>query len=144
MENYKYTCEYCSKEYIPRRRKVQRFCCDSCRVKAHFQKNKQIKFKKEKGLSIPVDQKNHNKEKINFAGIGNAAIANVATEALKGLFTHEDNKPLTKGDFRKLIAQFKTRYELINNLPTKPDGRKAYFDNQTKSIIYLKMNTSWT
>lgn len=144
MENYTYTCAYCSKEYIPRRRKIQKYCSNTCRVKAHFQRNKQIEVKKGNGLSNPAVTKNENKEKINMVGIGNAAIANLATDTLKSLFTHEDNKPLTKGDFKKLMAQFKNRYELINNVPMRADGTQAYFDNEKKEIIYLKTRTPWS
>lgn len=143
MENYTYTCAYCSKEYVPRRRKIQKYCSNTCRVKAHFQRNKQIEVKKGNGLSNPSATKNQNKEKINMAGIGNAAIANIATDTLKSLFTHEDNKPLTKGDFKKLMAQFKNRYELINNAPMRADGAQAYFDNENKEIVYLKTRTTW-
>lgn len=141
MENYTYTCAYCSKEYIPRRRKIQKYCSNTCRVKAHFQRNKQLGVKKENGLSSPIDIKNQNKENINVAGIGNAAIANIATDALKSLFTHEDNKPLTKGDFKKIMAQFKNRYELVKNAPFRADGTQAYFDTEKKEIVYLKTQT---
>jgi hypothetical protein len=46
--------------------------------------------KEENNLPAKVSSNKTEKEKINLAGIGNAAIANVATEALKKLFTHED------------------------------------------------------
>lgn len=141
MENYTYICAYCSKEYVPRRRKVQKYCSDTCRVKAHFQKNKLTKT--ETVLSKPESSEKLTKDTINIAGIGNAAIANVATETLKSLFTSEDNKPLTKGDFKQLMTQFKKRYEKIDNIPRRADGTQAYFDNETRKVIYLKTPSPW-
>lgn len=143
METYTYTCDYCSKEYVPRRRKVQKYCSSTCRVKAHFQKNKKLKLKTETGLSKPESSEKHTNDTINLAGIGNAAIANVATETLKSLFTSEDNKPLTKGDFKKLMTQFRNRYEKINNMPGRADGTQAYFDRKEKKIVYLKNISPW-
>jgi hypothetical protein len=138
MEKYKYTCNYCSKQYVPKRRKIQKYCSNTCRSKAHFQKNKLSEHIKNK--SQLVNQENQPKEKINLVGIGNAAIANVATDALTRLLTHEDNKPATKGDLKKLITQFKNRYEKINNLPMRIDQTTAYFDNEKKEVVYFKMN----
>jgi hypothetical protein len=143
MEKYNYICEYCSIEYIPRRRKIQKYCSSTCRVKAHFQKNKAVECKQETGLSTTVNRDSKHKEKINMAGIGNAAIANVATDALKKLFTHEDNKPATKGDLKKMIAQFKNRFEKIQNMPKQLDQTEAYFDHETKEVVYMKVTQSW-
>lgn len=143
MEKHNYKCEYCSIEYVPRRRKVQKYCSNTCRVKAHFQKNKRVEGNKETSLPNKVNQDNKHKEKINIAGIGNAAIANVATDVLKNIFTHEDNKPATKGDLKKIIAQFKNRYEKIENMPKRLDQAEAYFDNETKEVIYLNTNHPW-
>ena len=148
MENYTYSCAYCGKEYVPRRRKIQKYCSNTCRVKAHFQRNKGNKLNTENGLSNPskekeVTQNSELKGTINLAGIGNAAIANIATDGLKKLFTQEVNKPATKGDIKKLIAEFKNRYDLIKNIPVRGDGSRAYFDNETKQIVYLKAKESW-
>jgi superoxide dismutase len=143
MEKYNYICNYCSKEYLPRRRKVQKYCSNTCRVKAHFQKHKRAVVKEENNLPSKVSSSKNEKEKINLAGIGNAAIANVATEALKKLFTHEDQKPATKGDLKNLIAQSKTRYEKIENIPRRPDQTEAYFDNVNKELVYLRVTQQW-
>lgn len=146
MEKYTYSCEYCGKEYVPRRRIIQKYCSNTCRVKSHFQRNKGNTQITENGLSIPSNekaQKTEFKEKINLAGIGNAAIANLTTDAMKYFLIPEDNKPATKGDLKKLLSQFKERYEPIKNMPLKPDGTRAYFDNQTKQIVYLKTMKSW-
>ena len=143
MEKYKYICEYCSKEYIPRRRKIQKYCSNTCRVKAHFQKNKVNVIKTENSSCKESKPDGVHREKINLAGIGNAAIANVATDALKRILTHADNKPATKGDIKNLIAQFKNRYEKVENIPKRPDQTEAYFDNETKEIVYLKVTQPW-
>ncbi len=148
METYTYICAYCSKEYTPRRRRVQKYCSSTCRVKAHFYRNKpSLLNTKKDALTVKNEGQNNSesqtKQNINMAGIGNAAIANIATDTLKSLFTHEDNKPLTKGDFKKLMAQFKNRYELVKNAPMRADGTQAYFDTEKKEIVYLKTNKSW-
>ncbi|MBZ9786439.1 hypothetical protein LB456_03125 [Psychroflexus sp. CAK57W] len=143
METYIYKCGYCSKEYVPRRRKVQKYCSNTCRVKAHFQKNKKLELKTKTGLSKPESSDKKTKDTINLAGIGNAAIANVATDTLKNLFTNEDKKPLTKGDFKQLMTQFKNRYEKIDNMPRRADGTQAYFDSKEKKIVYLKNISPW-
>jgi hypothetical protein len=143
METYTYICGYCSKEYVPRRRKVQKYCSDTCRVKAHFQKNKKLELKTDTGLSKPEPSEMKTKDTINLAGIGNAAIANVATETIKNIFTSEDNKPLTKGDYKKMRYQSKNRYEKVDNIPIRADGSQAYFDNETRKIIYLKTSLPW-
>ena len=143
MEKYNYICEYCSIDYIPRRRKIQKYCTSTCRVKAFFQRKKQLMNTQETGLSKVDNSNNKNKEKINLAGIGNAAIANVATETIKNWLTPEDNKPATKGDLKKMIAQFKNRYEKIENMPKRLDQTEAYFDHQKKEVVYLKMSLPW-
>jgi hypothetical protein len=143
METYTYLCTYCSKEYVPRRRKVQKYCSDTCRSKDYFQKNKKVKLKAETGLSNPESSEKPKSDTVSLAGIGNAAIANVATETLKSIFTSDDNKPLTKGDFKKLMTQFKNRYEKIGNMPKRADGTQAYFDNEARKVIYLKTPSPW-
>ena len=143
METYHYICEYCSKEYVPRRRKIQKYCSDTCRVKAHYHKNKPALPKQEKGLSQVNKTEKKTKEKINIAGIGNAAIANLGTDILKNIFTNEDNKPATKGDLKNLVTQFKERYTKVTNLTPRPDGSQAYYDNVEKKIVYFKMKPLW-
>jgi hypothetical protein len=143
MEKYNYICEYCSKEYMPRRRRIQKYCSNTCRVKAHFQKKARVESKPEIGLSTHVTTDKEQKQKINLAGIGNAAIANIATDALKRMFTHDDYKPATKGDLKKLLAQFRNRYEKIENIPRRSDETEAYFDTETKEVVYLEVTQPW-
>jgi hypothetical protein len=112
-------------------------------LKAHFQRNKQLVSTKETGISKEGNSDNKKKETINLAGIGNAAIANVTTDVLKSFFTSEDNKPATKGDLNRLLVQFKSRYDKIENMPKKLDQTEAYFDNEKKVVVYLKVSPTW-
>lgn len=81
--------------------------------------------------------------KMSLHGVGNAAIANVATDVLKSLLTKEDNKPATKGDLKALIAKLKERYTKINNIPRRQDGTEAFFDNVEQKVVYFKMKPLW-
>lgn len=138
MEKFEYNCHYCGKSYVPRRRYVQRYCSTSCRVNAHKRRTKPSNTKSEKGLSLPQD-KAENKEKINMAGIGNAAIANIATDLAKNIFTREENKPATKGDIQALMNyQSKERYLPVHNAANRNDGTTAYYDTISKQVVYLK------
>lgn len=51
MESHHYTCHYCQKEFVPKRRKVQKFCSTSCRVR-HHQTSKGLKANQ--SLAQPV------------------------------------------------------------------------------------------
>ena len=70
MESYLYTCKYCGKQYKPNRRKKQKYCTNSCRVRAFVLKN-------EKRLNLPTKEFQEPKpiqvEKMSIAGVGNAA-----------------------------------------------------------------------
>lgn len=100
MEKHLYICEYCSKQYLPRRRHKQRFCSNSCRVNSH-QRNKNRRPLEDNSPSITAN--NSNKNKISLAGVGNATIANVVTDLGKAIFIKEENKPSTKGDIKKVL-----------------------------------------
>lgn len=148
METYTYICAYCSKEYTPRRRRVQKYCSNTCRVKAHFYRTKQSSLNTNKEALIVKNSnksvsESQNKQKINLAGIGNAAIANFATDTLKDWFTSEDQKPATKADLKNMLNEFRKRYQEISNIPIRPDGSKAFYDNQTKKVVYLKPKSPW-
>lgn len=74
METHYYTCVYCKKQYVPTRSKVQKFCRTSCKVR-HYQVSKGLKASQPRTLANPTqDLKKLEVEKINAAGIGNAAI----------------------------------------------------------------------
>lgn len=75
MENYLYTCQYCSKSYKPKRRKKQKYCSNSCRTRA-------FAIRKNAGLNLPsIERKKTEKiriEKMSMAGVGNAAVGTLA------------------------------------------------------------------
>ncbi len=135
MEKYQYICHYCGKEYVPRRRNVQRFCSTSCRVNAFNQRTKTSAPPSDKGLSKP-QKEDKDEQGISLAGIGNAAIANVATHFAKHIFTKEDNKPATKGDLKALLTQNQERYLPVTNAPQKNDGTKAFYDRVSRVVVY--------
>lgn len=138
MEKYQYICHYCGKEYVPSRRRVQKYCRTSCRVNAFNQRTKKTAPPSEKGLSVSQN-KDQDQPKINLAGIGNAAIANVATDFAKHIFIKEDNKPATKGDLKALLTKNQERYFPVVNAPQKSDGTKAFYDSVSKIIVYRRV-----
>ncbi len=142
MENYLYICHYCGVKYKPNRRNKQLFCSNSCRVNSfNIKKNKNIQNNK-KGLAIP-EQKKESDQKINLAGIGNAAIANIATDLAKTIFTRDENKPATKGDIQSLLAKTKGRFFRVANIPVRNDGAFAYYDMELKTVVYLNNLPKW-
>lgn len=137
MEKKYYSCQYCKKDFIPKRRKVQKFCSASCRVSFHRFKNVDASIKTTK-----VKLKDNNQEsgktkieQISFPGVVNATIGSGLAEIAKNILTSEQNKPATKGDITKIIANLK-RYHRINNLPVNHLGQFPYFDLYTNEVIY--------
>ncbi len=139
MENYLYRCQYCGKDYKPNRRKKQKYCSNSCRTRAFVTKNSTglsiVKKSTEKKEPVKV-------EKMSIAGVGNAAVGTLAVNALTSLFTSEENKPATKKDLQNLIGSLKQRYYPVLNIPSMQNGSKAYYDMETKNIVYLKSKWS--
>lgn len=139
MENYLYRCQYCGKDYKPNRRKKQKYCSNSCRTRAFVTKNST-------GLSIvkkDTEKKEPLKvEKMSIAGVGNAAVGALAVNALTSLFTSEENKPATKKDLQNLIGSLKQRYYPVLNIPSTQNGSKAYYDMETKNVVYLQSKWS--
>ncbi len=136
METRMYICHYCKKEYIPKRRKVQKFCSDSCRVSSHQLKkksNEELITKTTKSISHLEKQKI---KKMSLAGVGNSVAGTIAVEGLKALFTKEENKPATKLDILKLEQRFK-RYQEINNLPRNINNQKPFYDSLLKGVVYF-------
>ncbi|MCL9804599.1 hypothetical protein NAT51_03640 [Flavobacterium amniphilum] len=135
MESYLYTCQYCSKEYKPNRRKKQKYCSNSCRVRSFKIRNTQTK-----NLPVKVSQDSEKLkiEKMSFAGIGNAALGTLAVNLATNLLSNDENKPATKKDLKNLITSLKQRYYPILNIPVRRDGAKAYFDMESKSLVYFK------
>lgn len=135
MEKYLYTCQYCGKDYKPNRRKVQKYCSNSCRTTAFILKKKNNSIQKTDNKGI--DNKPQKVEKMSLAGVGNAAAGTFAVNFITGLLTSDENKPATKKDLNQLMAFIKQRYLPVTNLPLRYDGAKPNFDMQTNSIIYL-------
>lgn len=136
-DNRFYTCAYCFKEFEPKRRRIQKFCSNTCRSKA-FHARKQKNNSQDKLFEIPSGiQPTTNNDKITLAGIGNATAGTLLAEGLKNILTKEDNKPATKGDFKKLIEIMRYRYLPIKNLPQNRIGQKPYYDVLENNVIYL-------
>jgi hypothetical protein len=132
MDRYTYNCNYCGVEYTPRRRFKQKYCCNSCRVNAFTQRNKV----KNNLPEIKKDEKTAIKDKMSWAGVGNAAAGTLATNLATSLFTREENKPATKGDIQRLINGGINKTILIKNIPPRMDGARAYFDTTQQILIY--------
>ena len=144
MEKKLYTCQFCKKEFEPARRKIQKFCSNSCRSKNHHHKNKTgNKTSIEKLAEAFEVQKNKKTkiEKISFAGVGNAALGSIAADTTVGLakkiFVPENNKPATKGDIQELKDLINTRFFEVHNISPDPYGKIAYFDMSINKIVYF-------
>lgn len=135
MENYLYTCAYCAKQYKPRRRRKQKYCSNSCRTNA-------FNAKKKSSLAKPENNKPENQlqkiDKMSWAGVGNAAAGTLAVNALSSLLTREENKPVTKKDFKEIKELLIKRYHPISNMRPDAYGNQPYFDLETKSVVYFK------
>jgi hypothetical protein len=73
---------------------------------------------------------------MSFAGVGNSVAGTLAVEALKSLFTSEENKPATKSDIKNLERRF-NRYQQIKNIPKNIKNQKPYYDSVQKIVVYL-------
>ncbi|RAK19595.1 hypothetical protein B0I03_11022 [Flavobacterium aquaticum] len=135
MENYLYTCAYCGKQYKPRRRRKQKYCSNSCRTNA-------FNAKKKNSLVKPETNKPENQlqkiDKMSWAGVGNAAAGTLAVNALSSLLTREENKPVTKKDFKEIKELLIKRFHPISNMRPDAYGNQPYYDLETKSVVYLK------
>lgn len=135
MDKYLYTCQYCGKDYKPKRRKTQKYCSNSCRTRA-------FNSKKEFGLAKPeIELKKSDPTKIDkmsLAGIGNAAAGTLAVNALSSLLTKEENKPLTKKDLKELKDLMLQRYHEVLNMEVDHFGQIPFYDMETQTVIYLK------
>lgn len=142
MENFLYTCQYCSKQYEPRRRGVQKYCSNSCRNKAYFKRNAQQSNSKTKAdSSVAVDDNTPLKvEKMSLSGVGNAAAGAALNDALRSVFTSDENKPATKADIHKILDKIQLdRYQPINNLPLNEFGQSPFYDLETKTVVYISL-----
>ena len=138
-ESKYYICDYCFDEFVPKRRRVQRYCSNSCRSKAYHARKSMISVTESTlPLKHSVDTVSKSSENMSLAGVGNAAagtfIANTVINALKG----EDKKAATKGDIKILAEQLMGRYHKVNNLPLNTFGHYPYYDIVNGEIVYLQ------
>jgi hypothetical protein len=143
MEETKYyKCNYCFNEYTPNRRRVQIYCSNTCRSKAHHAKKNNTTTLAIKELpQVPIPSTKTKVESMSMAGVGNAAIGSLAADALNKILTKEENKPLTKGDLNKLLEVLNQRYHLVKNIPPRIDGAQPYFDLTTNNIVFFKSDS---
>jgi len=140
-----YTCEYCYKEFTPKRRRVQKYCSNTCRSKAHHaRKNSENKLPiiseaepKTNAPTLPTAPVENKVDSMSLAGTGNAMAGALAADGIKALFTPISSKPATKGDLEKLKNQIVNRYHKITNLQQRNDGALPYFDMDTGEVVYL-------
>jgi hypothetical protein len=123
METRNYQCYYCKKEYLPKRRGVQKFCSNSCRVRSHQLKNKPTgKATKSTTLSMVANNNTPEFQKtkidqISLSGVGNAAIGSGVIELTKAIFTSKEDQPATRKDIERI--------EVILNQLIKNDEKKC-------------------
>lgn len=137
MDNFNYNCGYCGKNYVPKRRKVQKYCSASCRTRA-------CNIRKSVSLNKPIENSNSNKpsnlnkiEQMSFAGIGNAAVGTLAINTLTNIFTKIENKPATKKDIEDLKKHLTKRYFKVRNMDFNEYGQVPFFDIEKEIIVYL-------
>lgn len=136
MDKYLYKCQYCGIEYKPNRRRVQKYCCTSCKNNSYnLNKKNNLIVKSEKEIEL---KKSLQIEKMSWAGFGNAAAGTIAVNLATNIFTKEENKPATKKDLMILENKLKQRYFIVKNLAPKADGSIPYFDIQTNTIVSFK------
>ncbi|AXO79669.1 hypothetical protein DZC78_04470 [Olleya aquimaris] len=134
MDRYTYNCNYCGVEYTPRRRRIQKYCSNSCRVNAFKQRQVQ-------NQNLPTVKKTASvvtQDKMSWSGVGNAAAGSLAVNLVSSLLTKEENKPATKGDIKNLLYGSSSKDILIKNVPPRVDGSRAYFNTIQQILIYKK------
>ena len=131
-----YTCKYCFNDFEPKRRRVQKYCSNTCRSKAHHAKKSTKVTDTNKVASIKNSPTLH-KEKMSIAGVGNATAGALVADGIKAIFTSEDNKNVTKGDFDMLIEKLNIRYHQIKNMKPNHLGQLPHFDFVDGVLVYF-------
>ena len=134
LEPKHYTCNYCQQDFIPKRRRVQKYCSNSCRSSAYQLRKGNKNNLPSTNNTKHVAEKN---DKMTLAGVGNAAVGSMVAGGLVKLFTSEKNKPATKGDIDLLIQKLEGRYHLVKNLQPNAQGALPYYDLMEGKIVYL-------
>ncbi|MBW2936794.1 hypothetical protein KXJ69_01670 [Aureisphaera sp. CAU 1614] len=139
-DNYTYECEYCHREYVPKRRFAQKYCSNSCRSKAYYirnrysepskkiQSNKKVKSKKKEKTQI---------DKMSLAGVGNAAMGNLAVNLLSKALTPEHNRPATKEDIIELKSLIKGSLLPIKNIGRDEFGKNPFYDVANQMVVFI-------
>ena len=130
-ENHTYTCEYCKIEYIPKRRRAQKYCCNSCRSKAY--RLRQLAQLETQPIIEPTKI---GIEKMSPAGVGNAFLGTAALEAAKLIFTNEENKTATKGDLKNLENKI-GKFHRIKKIPKMLPNTIPYYNMETKEVEFF-------
>jgi len=141
METKLYTCAYCFEEFKPTRRRVQKYCSNSCRSKAyHLRTNNNNNKEKKLPIANTTDIAKQQSDKMSLAGTGNALAGSLLAEGIINMFKAEQNKAATKGDLLGILQEIKGRYHPINNLPLNQSGQKPYYDIITQEVVYPKLS----
>jgi hypothetical protein len=137
-----YNCSYCFKEFEPKRRRVQKYCSNTCRSKAHHARKSKsfLSTTKSGDISIPDNIPTPKKESMSMAGVGNATAGTLAAGAIKALLTKESNKPATKGDLTQLLEKMNGRYHLVKNMQPNFRSEYPFFDLVEGVLVYLPVN----
>jgi hypothetical protein len=136
MNKKYYTCKYCFEEYVPKRRRVQKYCSGTCRSKACYERKQSKKTTTKKPQEELEKSTKAIIDKVSISGVTNAALGTLMIELLKWLTISKENKTATKADLKTLEDKLK-RYHRVNNLEPRMDGTIPYFDMETKTIIYM-------
>ena len=142
MDTRYYTCKYCYKEFEPKRRRVQKYCSNTCRNKAHHARKSKNALPSLLETNPPTTQvKQETKpqvEKVTLAGVTEATTGSLIADSLKALVTKEENKGATKKDLRELKSFIAgARYLPITNINPNQFGRRPYYDIETQEVVYL-------
>jgi hypothetical protein len=147
METKFYTCHFCKNEYEPTRRKIQKFCSDTCRTKNHYHKNELLKNKltiPESTTPIVQNQEEKAKQKveeISLQGVTNSFLGTLAAQGTiefgKKAFSKPEKKPAKITEIQEQQNKNNQRYFPIRNMERRFDGALPYFDLATASLIYL-------
>lgn len=135
-----YICDYCGDNFIPKRRRVQRFCSNSCRSKNHHYrqslkldpKNKVVLVESNTKVTDPKVAKN----KTALKDISNSFLGTLAAVKAEKILTSDINRPATKKDILE-IKDLLLPYQPILNLPQNSLGQWPYYDIETQTVIYL-------
>ncbi len=143
-----YTCQHCFENFIPKRRRVQKFCSTSCRssswqLNRKTDHNKETLFEEEKSEAISNDLPKEMKiEKMSVEGIGNSFVGGALGSGLVRFIeiaaTKDKNKPLTKGDMLKMLQALNEKtYYPIKNLDRSDIGFYPHFNIKNQEVVYL-------